>query len=308
MFNKARLKLTLYYLAIIMTISGFFSLFIYKSTTFELTRIQMRQGLRRPNQTDLLIDTDIIDETKGRIIVSLLTLNGLILLGSGVGGYFLAGKTLEPISKMINEQKDFISNASHELRTPLTSLKTEIEVGLRNKNINLAEAKDLLKSNLDDVNEMNKLSDYLLKLNKFQDDKTNLKLVTIDLSEIVRKSIGKKKIKTNLEKTNINGDEDSLIELVTILVDNAIKYGNKKDVSVIVKRPGVLLVKDKGIGISKEDIPHIFDRFYRGNKSREKDGYGLGLSIANQIIKNHNAKIRVESELGKGSTFKVIFS
>lgn len=307
MFTKARLKLTLYYLLIIMAISGFFSLFIYKSTTFEIERIQTRQILRRPNQIEFLIDQDLVEETNSRIAISLGILNGLILAVSGIGGYFLAGKTLKPISDMVDEQKDFISNASHELRTPLTSLKTEIEVGLRNKKIKLTEAKNLLKSNLDDVNEMNRLINYLLRLNKLE-GKENTELKKVDLSEIVKKAVGKNKLKLDLEKTIINGDEESLLELTSILINNAIKYGNKKDVSVTVKTPGILIVKDNGMGISKDDLPHIFDRFYRGNKARGKDGYGLGLSIANQIVKNHNAKIKVSSTLEKGSTFKVIFS
>ena len=307
-----------------MIISLFFSLIIYKGATFELGRIENMQRIRRPSPM-FLIDPDIIRETKHRIFLSLLTLNGVILIASGLSGYFLAGKTLKPISKMMDDQKEFVGNASHELRTPLTALKSEIEVGLRDKKLNLMSAKKLLISNLDDINNMTRLSNYLLKLNRFQVSKLNFKKV--DLSEIVKKVTLKRDIKLFLEKTIVSVDSDSVSELVTILVDNAIKYGNNKKISISLKNK-TLKVVDHGIGISDEDLPHIFDRFYRGKalaspayrgdkqslanlpigKARNHDGYGLGLSIAKQIADLHGAKIKVESKLGVGTTFKVFFS
>ena len=307
MFTKARTKLTLYYLGIIMTISLFFSFIIYQGATIELTRIENMQRIRRPNSA-FLIDPDLITETKSRIFLSLLTLNAFILCVSGVSGYFLSGKTLKPISEMMEEQKEFISNASHELRTPLSSLKTEIEVALRDKELKLKTAKDLIKSNLEEVDKMTQLSNYLLELNKFQNRSGNLKFSKVNLADIVKETAGKNKVKFNLEKVIINGDKDSLTELSRILIDNAIKYSDGKDVEIVTRKPGILEVKDKGIGISEKDLPHIFDRFYRGDKAMGKDGYGLGLSIAKQIVDQHSAKIKVESKLSKGSTFKVIFS
>jgi len=307
MFTKARTKLTLYYLAIIMAISLFFSFIIYQGATIELTRIENMQKIRRPNSA-FLIDPDLIAETKSRIFFSLLTLNAFILCVSGVSGYFLSGKTLKPISEMMEEQKEFISNASHELRTPLASLKTEIEVGLRDKELKLKTAKDLIRSNLEEVNKMTQLSNYLLELNKFQNRSGNLKFSKVNLADIVKEAAGKNKVKFNLERVIINGDKDSLTKLFRILIDNAAKYSDGKTVEIVTRKPGILEVKDKGIGISEKDLPHIFDRFYRGDKAMGKDGYGLGLSIAKQIADLHSARIKVESKLSKGSTFKVIFS
>jgi hypothetical protein len=261
----------------------------------------------RPNPA-FIIDPDIIIETKTRIFFSLLTLNLIILGISGVSGYFLAGKTLDPISEMVEEQKEFISNASHELRTPLASLRTEIEVALRDKELKLKTAKDLIRSNLEDVKRMTKLSNYLLELNKFQEDFRNLKFSNVNLADIVKEAVGKNKVKLNLDKVIVNGDNDSLIELTRILIDNAIKYSGGEKIEIVTKNPGILEVKDIGMGISKEDLPHIFDRFYRGDKARGSNGYGLGLSIAKQIATIHNAKIEVISKLNKGSTFKVVFS
>ncbi len=307
MFKEARVKLTIYYLTIIMVISLFFSAIIYQAAVFELNRIENRQKVMRANPA-FLIDPDIIDETKSRIFISLLTLNTIILGVSGVSGYFLAGKTLKPISKMMDEQKEFVGNASHELRTPLASLKSEIEVSLRDPKLKLSDVKKLLLSNLEDVNNMTRLSNYLLKLNKFENGDTKSEFKNINLAEIVKNVVGKKDIKLSLEKTIVKGDYDSLTELVNILIDNAVKYGNGKEIEIEVKKSRVLIVKDHGIGIAKEDMHHIFDRFFRGDKARSKDGYGLGLSIAKQIVNLHSASIKVSSKLGSGSIFKVIFS
>ncbi len=315
-FISARTRLTIYYLAIIMAISLFFSLIIYQGATFELRRIENMQKIRRPNPA-FLIDPDIVRETKTRIFFTLLTINAFILGVSGVSGYFLSGKTLEPISRMVEDQKDFISNASHELRTPLSALKTQIEVALRDSKMTLAESKKLLKSNLDDVNSMTQLSNYLLKLNRFQSGNNKLDFKRCNLATIVKKVVqnnsqiiskGGNKVEKNLENVFVHGNEESLSELVSILLDNAIKYGEGKNIKISVKKPRVFEISDNGLGIAANDLPHIFDRFYRGDKSRGKDGYGLGLSIAKQIAENHGAKIKVISKENKGTSFKVIFS
>ena len=289
-----------------MVISIFFSFIIYRGATFELNRIENMQRARRPN-AQFIIDPEIIIESKARIFFSLVTLNSVILFVSGLSGFFLAGKTLDPIAKMMEEQKNFVSNASHELRTPLAALKSQIEVALRTKSISTKEAKEILKSNLEDVNNMVSLSNYLLKLNKFQLENNKLEFKKIELSKIINKVVKDKSIKLDLDKSIVKVNEDSIYELISILIDNALKYGEKKEVVVTLKNK-VLKIKDNGIGISESDLPHIFDRFYRGDKARSHDGYGLGLSIAKQIADLNGAKIRVESKLDKGSTFKVIFS
>lgn len=297
-----------------MVISSSFSLVIYRGATMEINRIQMTQRLRRPAPNEFMIDPEIIEDAKKRIAWSLFSLNAIILGISGVGGYFLAGKTLNPIEKMIEDQKSFVANASHELRTPLTSLKTSLEVSLRDKDMNLKEAKKVLASNLDDVNSMTRLSNYLLKLSHYQNGKGELKKVGfVDISKLVKDVAQKFTVDSKVaENIKVKGDFDSLSELITILVDNAIKYSKSREgvlVSLNKNKSKVnLIVSDKGQGISKEDLPHIFDRFYRGDKARSKDGFGLGLSIAKQIADSLNAKIVVESKLGKGSSFKVVFS
>jgi len=316
MFKEARIKLTTWYLLIIMIVSLSFSGVIYTGINRELRRIEDFQRVRIQR---VMGDVDAIAEARARIIVTLAFINLCILVFSGLGGYFLAGVTLDPIAEMVEKQKEFVSNASHELRTPLTALMTEIEVALRDKKITLPEAKRLLGSNLEEVKKMNDLSNYLLKLNKFQDGKSTTKFIKVDLKTVVINVMEKldpiarsKNIKLvpKLAPFSVSGDEDTLAELVTILVENAIKYSpSGKVVDLIIKNRS-LVVKDQGIGISKEDLPHIFERFYRADSSRNKaksEGYGLGLSIAKSIVELHNASIKVESKVGVGSTFTIIF-
>lgn len=334
MFEKARIKLAGWYLLIIMAISLSFSVAIYVGVDRELVRIDdlqkarqervdtisgflIQNGLPIPPEVQTL-DSETVEQARLRIISILGIINLSILVISGLGGYILAGLTLEPISKMVNDQKEFVGNASHELRTPLTSLKTEIEVALRDRKMGITEAKRLLKSNLEDVNHMQRLSNYLLELNKYENSDIKLETSRIDLSEAVIEAIEKVrplaigrriKINTSLPKVEVMGNEAALTELATILIDNAVKYsGKSKRIVVRTKKTGVFEVEDFGVGIAETDLAHIFDRFYRIETSRSKekvDGYGLGLSIAKSIADKMNGKIKVTSEVGKGSTFSV---
>lgn len=304
-----------------MLISISFSVVIYQGSVMELNRIEQIQRFRRPSLTLPGIEPDIIEETRGRIIFALSLINLIILGVSGTAGYFLAGRTLKPISEMLENQKLFVSDASHELRTPLTSMKTEIEVALRSKDLDLKETKNLLFSNLEEVNKMQKLANYLLELNKYQSGNGKLSFGKVNLKSIAEKAIKEvqrpveaKKIKiiNKLQNAYVTGNEESLVQLAVILLDNAIKY-SLPGKEIIVKTgktatAGVMEFKDFGLGIRKEDLPHIFERFYRVDISRSKektDGYGLGLSIADGIAKLNNGSIKVESKEGKGSIFIV---
>lgn len=317
MFKEARVKLTAWYLLIIMTISLSFSMAIYAGVNAELLRVYNLQFTRQ--QKIDTFDLETIESARLRIIWTLGIINLSILVISGMGGYLLAGITLDPISKMVKEQKEFVGNASHELRTPLTSLKTEIEVALRDKNMTIKDAKKLFKSNLEEVDNMQRLSNHLLSLNRYEKI-SDINFTTVSLKDVATEAVKrtsvlasakKIKVKLKLKDTNVRGDKVAFVELVSILLENAIKYSpNGKKVEVMVKKGGMLEVQDFGMGIKREDIPHIFERFYRVEHSRSKEktsGYGLGLSIAKSIVEKFGGKIRVSSVIGKGSTFSIQF-
>ncbi len=327
MFKQARLKLTAWYLLIIMVISFSFSALIYQLISIEINRFANSQRNRfekqfvlneAPRPPKIVIDDDLINETEKRLTISLFIINGIILIISGSLSYFLAGKTLKPIQQMTEDQKQFISDASHELKTPLTALKSLFEVSLRDKKMTLTDAKKVIQQGIDQTDKLSKLSNSLLELSRFDNQKL-VSTQTILIKEIIKDAVSQiqpkadqKNIKiiSKISSQKVCGNYQKLVEFFIIFLDNAIKYSpnNTKINLIAINHKKNLLIKivDQGIGISKKDLPHIFDRFYQASNSRTKNsdtGYGLGLSIAKQIIDLHHGKIEVETKLNRGTTF-----
>lgn len=330
MFISARRKLTAWYLLILMSVSISFSVVIYRGMTAEVDRFAQIQRVRLERRFDeaglprppITIDKEIIDEIKQHIILNFLGINGMIFVVMGALSYFLASKTLQPIQDMMEEQYRFVSDASHELKTPLTAMKSSLEVYVRDPKLTLHDAKQVLKDNIQEVNRLSSLSESLLSLSETQLSTTRftsiqLKSILNKVSNLVLHSANIKKIhiiQSSIPHAAIEGDEDKLIELFTILLDNAIKYSPEETTIAIsgelLKKSIVITITDKGIGISEEDIPHIFDRFYRSDSARSKvgaGGYGLGLSIAKKIVEYHRGTIKIESVVNFGTTVSVLF-
>jgi signal transduction histidine kinase len=329
MFTKARIKITSQYVAIIMLVSFSFSVFLYRSISSDFQRrlnvieTRLRQstplGWRIQGPVHEYFLQDLHDARAG-LFLMLIYANGMILLLSFAAGYYLAGKTLTPIEKAMNKQKRFIADAGHELKTPLTALQTSMEVAMRDKKLNLKEAKKVLRDGLDDIDGLNKLANDLIRMSLYQagNSLTREKINTKNIIADVRKKINpiaKKygvKVKYEVNGLSINANRESLEKLLTILMDNAVKYTPQKGkVTLTIKKRNrnlIIKVEDSGVGIAKKDIKRIFERFYRVDSSRSKEkveGYGLGLSMAKQIVELHQGTIEVKSKLGKGSVFTV---
>lgn len=338
MFKQARIKLTLWYIVILMVVSSLFSVVIYRMLTLEVTRFAEMQKTRIERRIQAgnlilhedpfgnplpelpLMDPDLVSEVKTRIAFILLGINGIIFFVAGGLSYVLAGKTLSPIKNMLDEQNRFVADASHELRTPLTAMKTSLEVLLRDKHLTIEEARSVVRENISDVDSLHRLTDSLLELASASPSQPTHH-EALDLKEILSMSIRrvsplaqKKKIHMTPVVTNaqVVGDRHDLVELFSILYDNAVKYGKSNtnvltDVSEKSHRVTVKIT-DHGIGIDEENLTHIFDRFYRADEARTKsehDGYGLGLAIAKKIIEQHNGMISAKSTKGKGTTMIV---
>lgn len=342
MFSSARLKLAAWYALISILISAAFSFVIYRGISEEIDRFALQQRTRfeqrireqfpapgvyrvEPLQVRMTpgVEVELLQTIKRRVLIMLILINGVITFCAAGIGYLLAGKVLRPIKEMMDEQRRFVADASHELRTPLAGLKSGIEVNLRDPKLSLKEAKEVLKSNLADVNTLEALTSGLLQLAAYEQVNGSLQRQQVFMSELVKLAVqrvekiaNKKKIEmvTSVPETlQAHVDPEAITQLLSILLENAVKYSPEntevKITSHTTSRALVLQIKDQGPGISPRDLPHIFDRFYRANAARTKDrqgGYGLGLSIAKAISEAHHGRLTVVSKLEKGSTFTMV--
>lgn len=335
MFKSARIKLTIFYLSVIVV----FSLFLTLGTRYLANRVFddsnlasrprlraliLRQvGLVAPSQKDINSLEDQQDDTiRNRLDLYVLYLNLVAVAAGGVASYWFAGRTLRPIEEAHETQARFASDASHELRTPLTAMRTENEVFLRQKSFTEPEARDQLASNLEEVQRLEQLSNNLLALSKFgQDGAIKLgKISSTKVAELAQQQINKnnpksvKRLNIKVENKMLHANADSLAQILYIFIDNALKY-SPKDKPVLLSGSSQaefyeFHVDDQGPGISKSDMPHIFERLYRGDKTRSRatPGYGLGLSLAKEIAQANQAGIRVGNLSGGGARFTLSVS
>ena len=319
-------RLALSYLAIIMVMSVGFSVVFYNTTAHELGRqlppstFFQNNGFDNDNRVEPQVNKffeDRISEGREALLLRLVLLNMLTLAVGSMLSYYLAKRTLQPIEENVEAQAQFVSDASHELRTPLTVLQMTNEVALRREKMTVKDAKDVLRQNIVEVAKLQTLTDSLLRLarqNKYDMALTSLLLqhvATDAINKVVQQALEKDiVVKDAVPHVTVLGDAQSLSQAVAILLDNAIKYSPKGSTIYVEGRAqgkfGYLTVRDEGQGIEAVDLPHIFDRFYRADQSRNKhkiDGYGIGLSLAQKIIEQHKGTITVESVPHKGATF-----
>jgi len=220
-------------------------------------------------------------------------------------------------------RRDFVANVSHELRTPLSILRGYIETMLDDPKMPRAECARILEVMEQHSKRLGLLANDLLTLAQLESGSSSLQLNEIDLNQFFaglirdwKKKFAAKRLDAIVESpaefSIIRADETRLREVFDNLLDNAVKYSrNKGKVRLQAARRGneiVLSVSDDGIGIGQEDLPRIFERFYRADKarSRELGGTGLGLSIVKHIAQLHGGRVEAESELGRGTTIRVL--
>ena len=314
------------YLGIIMAMSISFSIVIYIASAEQLERqmpiesYQDADGRFEPSARVQAYIGDMIAEGKQELFIRLYVLNlAMLVFGAGFS-FVLARWTLEPIERNVNAQARFISDASHELKTPLTSIQATNEVALRRKSLKLADARNIIETNLEDVQRLQRMVAMLLEL--ANDDRVLVTRPT-EVHEIVSRAMtdvavqaGKKDVSIDDQTKNclVEADGESAAQALTALLDNAIKYSPEEATVVVTTRETMrgqvyISVQDQGPGISRREQQNIFDRFYRSDEARthgDSGGYGLGLGIAKKIATAHHGDIECHSKVGEGSTFSLV--
>lgn len=229
---------------------------------------------------------------------------------------------LEHLEVSFKRERQFSSDASHELRTPVSIIMAYSEELIASWNKKIECSEDEIKS-LELIHsegkKMNIIISQLLMLARGYEGKYPVEIENVDLNEII--SVVVEQMQDRASESDISlqyepndgllcmADQSLITQMLINLIENGIKYGNPGGyVRLIAKRENngtKITVEDNGIGISPEDLPHIFDRFYRADKSRDRSGTGLGLSIVKWIVDEHYGKITVSSEPGTGTTFSI---
>jgi two-component system, OmpR family, manganese sensing sensor histidine kinase len=240
----------------------------------------------------------------------------------GLFGWVLGGVAMQPTRRAYEQLQRFTADASHELRAPVAAILSNAQVGLLASVDDTVQQRQRLENIVYTTKTMSALINNLLFLARHQGHLNPQDLKEIDLVVLVRSLVDEYKIlakELNLNLTarlpsapvKLKVDSDLLTQALKNLLDNACKYTTSGD-SIVIKvltrsRRAFIEVEDNGIGIPAEDIPHIFERFYRVDtaRSRQTGGFGLGLAIAQQITLAHGGQITVESVLEKGTKFQI---
>jgi two-component system phosphate regulon sensor histidine kinase PhoR len=221
-------------------------------------------------------------------------------------------------------RSEFVGNVSHELRTPLTSIKGFLETLLDGAMENSVLCRRFLSIMDTETNRLSRLIEDLLSLSSIESKERILRPKPVCMVHSVRSvlnmfgpQISERQLRVDFiyqrDLSRINADEDLLNQVLVNLLDNAIKYTPQKGNITIRCRNQqnrvMTTITDTGVGIPRESLPRVFERFYRVDKARSRDqgGTGLGLSIVKHIVESHGGEVFVESEIGKGSTFGVNF-
>ena len=311
------------YLAVMMTFSVIFSGAIFAIFSQNINRPAPMHFRYENNQyfedfQDKIAERD--QAALNSIIFSLVILN-LVILGLGAwASYLLARCTLRPIERNMELQTQFVSDASHEIRTPLAAMLVSNEIALRKKILTEEKSRAVFKKNIEEIEKLSSLAENLLNLsNSKKSIAKKTKIVAREFNQILAEKIKPLALQKNISVENSSQDFEieanlsAIEQILTIFAENAVKYSlenSKVEINFSKdKKRAVFEIRDYGEGISRVDQQKIFERFYRSDSARtrgENSGYGLGLAIAKSLAEKNDFEIKVESELGKGSKFKLI--
>lgn len=297
---------------------------LYRMLVFEINPSEFLSGnlLNKVKYAAVLINVNQLEQTSQnheQIIVIVMISFWLISI---IASIYLARVSVKPLIDSMQKQKSFVENASHELRTPLAVLQNRLETLFRKPEATIMESSENIASSLEEVRNMRMLTTNLLNLAR-RDDGIKPEIADVEPEfftttfanyEIIADENEKAFVYENHINHNIKTDRTLLKQLMTILFDNAVKYTEEDGVIKFIvwskDRSLYLRVSDNGPGINNEDKKKIFDRFYRVDKARtrQKGGFGLGLSLAKQIADALKGTITVKDNRPKGTIFEIKIS
>ena len=297
---------------------------LYRMLVFEINPSEFLSGnlLNKVKYAAVLINVNQLEQTSQnheQIIVIVMISFWLISI---IASIYLARVSVKPLIDSMQKQKSFVENASHELRTPLAVLQNRLETLFRKPEATIMESSENIASSLEEVRNMRMLTTNLLNLAR-RDDGIKAEIADVEPEfftatfanyEIIADENEKAFVYENHINHNIKTDRTLLKQLMTILFDNPVKYTEEDGIIKFIvwskDRSLYLRVSDNGPGINNEDKKKIFDRFYRVDKARtrQKGGFGLGLSLAKQIADALKGTITVKDNRPKGTIFEVKIS
>ncbi len=290
----------------------------YKITSLDNTNIEPDEFYNDYGYRISLIDITSEKDMLNTLLMSLILIFIFMLIAIYFISLYFANKSIKPLNKLWNKQKQFVADATHELKTPLTIINANTDLLLMNENEKIKSQKKWLEYIKMETNGMNKLINDLLNSAKAEEE--NILFNNINVSDLIEEIIlsfetilyeKNIKFRSNVEKNIIIlTNSEKLKQVIVILLDNAIKYiddNGKIEISLKkIKRNIIFEISNTGKGISKEDLPHIFERFYKSDKARtnnNSNSFGLGLYIAKNIICKLNGSLSCESSENKKTKF-----
>jgi len=276
----------------------------------------LQNVVSKGNKSTITIQTKLEEPKIVKIDVALLKIDGLTV------GAVMLMQDITELHKLEQMRSDFAANVSHELKTPLTSIKGFVETLLEGAVEDSGTAKRFLEIIRIETDRLSRLINDILSLSEIElkkgntfSKRINISAILIDTIEMMKSHARAKEISLGhyfaSDEVWLNANTDRIKQMAINLIDNAIKYTPQGgSITVLLENPGdriILRVKDTGIGIAKEHIPRIFERFYRVDKGRSRTmgGTGLGLAIVKHIVKSMNGHIEVNSDPGKGTEFVI---
>jgi two-component system, OmpR family, sensor histidine kinase MprB len=222
--------------------------------------------------------------------------------------------TLEALEQSASAQRQLVADASHELRTPLASLRTNIEVLQRGDSLAIPERQELLNDVVEQLNELTLLVGDIVELARQGEQGGGEAFEEVRLDELAGEAVSRAQrhasgvqFTTDLQPCLVKGSPQRLDRALSNLLDNAAKWSPKDKPVEVTVRDGELTVADHGPGFDIEDLPFVFDRFYRADSARRMPGSGLGLAIVRQVCEAHGASVTAENANGGGARLRVSF-